>query len=342
MSKKIATVSTVFAACDRLEAGKGRWNRDDVRSEIGGGGYVVIDPLIRAWRELKPLREASPTTPAELLHQVAVSLEAHIADFNGAAEARLRESQQVFDATVEELSAKLVERDAELMDKAEALQAADTATLELSDALESARQDLQAACLENARLTTEADGLRGQVARLENEHQQAVQALQSENKTLTKQHAEGLSRLADEHTCALAHQRTELAESAEQAENRLMMLLDQARQEAKAAALKLSDDLAAMTQQAQSGRETIAVLETRSKELDRQKRALESELSKEETSRSEVQIALEAERARSESIAREFDAYKKEHNMSNDLGALQTAVTALQAQLQNRDAQSEG
>ena len=67
MAHKIATASTVFAACDRLNAANERWNREDVRNDVGGGGYVVIDPLIRAWRELKPLREAAPTTPAELL-----------------------------------------------------------------------------------------------------------------------------------------------------------------------------------------------------------------------------------------------------------------------------------
>ena len=44
MAQKIATVSTVFAACDRLEAANQRWNREDVRNEVGGGGYVVIDP----------------------------------------------------------------------------------------------------------------------------------------------------------------------------------------------------------------------------------------------------------------------------------------------------------
>ena len=58
MAQKLATVSTVFAACDRLDAANERWNREDVRSEVGGGGYVVIDPLIRAWRSLKPLRAA--------------------------------------------------------------------------------------------------------------------------------------------------------------------------------------------------------------------------------------------------------------------------------------------
>ena len=74
MSKKIATVSTVFDTCDKLDAANAQWNREDVRAEVGGGGYVVIDPLIRAWRKLKPLRKLAPTTPTDLLHRVAESL----------------------------------------------------------------------------------------------------------------------------------------------------------------------------------------------------------------------------------------------------------------------------
>lgn len=100
MAQKIATVSAVFAACDRLDAANERWNREDVRNEVGGGGYVVIDPLIRAWRSLKPLREVAPSTPTELLHQVAATIESHISAFTGEVETRLAENQQVFEATV--------------------------------------------------------------------------------------------------------------------------------------------------------------------------------------------------------------------------------------------------
>ena len=42
MPRTIATASNVFAACDRLEAANERWNREDVRSEVGGGGWGVI------------------------------------------------------------------------------------------------------------------------------------------------------------------------------------------------------------------------------------------------------------------------------------------------------------
>ena len=122
MAQKIATVSTVFAACDRLNAANARWNREDVRSEVGGGGYVVIDPLIKAWRELKPLREAAPTTPAELLHQIATSVESHITSYISESESRLIESQQVFDTTTSELSERLEALENELQEKGASLQ----------------------------------------------------------------------------------------------------------------------------------------------------------------------------------------------------------------------------
>ena len=38
MPRTFATPANVFAACDRLEATNERWNREDVRSEVGGGG----------------------------------------------------------------------------------------------------------------------------------------------------------------------------------------------------------------------------------------------------------------------------------------------------------------
>lgn len=342
MSKKIATVSTVFAACERLESTKERWNRDDVRAEIGGGGYVVIDPLIQAWRAIKPLRTVAPNTPAELLHQVATSLEGHIIDFTDAAEARLAESQQVFAATVEGLSEKLTELTSELTEKQSALQVADTANAALTDALEVAEQDLNTAGLENARLTAEVDSLSGQVARLTKEHQKTVQALHAESKARVSRQAKERSRLADEHAGALAAQRKALAASAEQAENRLMMLLDQARQEAKLTAAALSDDLAAMTQQAQSGRETVAALETTVKSLTRQNDDLESRLAREAKNQSDLVTTLEQERASAHSLAREFHAYKKEHSMSGELGALQEAVLALQTQLRDRSPKTDG
>ncbi len=96
----------------------------------------MIDPLIRAWRELKPLREAAPTTPAELLHQMATTLESHITDFIGESESRQLESQQVFDATVSELSERLAALESELKEKEASLQAMAADRSSLAEQLE--------------------------------------------------------------------------------------------------------------------------------------------------------------------------------------------------------------
>ena len=200
MAQKIATVSTVFAACDRLEAANQRWNREDVRNEVGGGGYVVIDPLIRAWRGLKSLREVAPSTPTELLHQVAVTIETHISDFTGEVETQLSESRQVFEATVSDLSEKLAGLEAELAEAKESLQDAETSNALVAEQLEEKKWKLNKAETANDQLVAKNDELSGQVARMEKEHQVQVQTLQAENKELLKQHAKERARISDEHT----------------------------------------------------------------------------------------------------------------------------------------------
>lgn len=336
MAQKLATVSTVFAACDRLDAANERWNREDVRNEVGGGGYVVIDPLIRAWRSLKPLREVAPSTPSELLHQVAASLETHIAEFVGDAENRLTEGQKVFDATVSELSEKLASLEADLEVKEESLKATEALNASLTEQLDQAKGNLEAAKVENARLVAENDGLIGQVSRMEKEHKATVQSMQTEHKELLKQQGEERARSAEEHASALAAQRKELAEEAEQTENRLMILLDQERLEAKTHSKKLASDLEKINQKSQSAREAVVVLESTVKELTRQNDKLESDLAAQLEVSSELQAGLEDQKAQAASIEREFSAYRGEHKLSGELGALQDAVAVLQYQLREK------
>ena len=81
MAKKIATAEAVFRACEELDAAGNPWNRDDVRYRVGGGGFNVIDPLIQAWRRLKPVKAIAPSAPTELLHLIATSVEQHFTDY---------------------------------------------------------------------------------------------------------------------------------------------------------------------------------------------------------------------------------------------------------------------
>jgi len=336
MALKIATVSTVFEACDRLEAANGRWNREDVRNEVGGGGYVVIDPLIRAWRELKPLREAAPTTPAELLHQMATTLESHITDFIGESESRQLESQQVFDATVSELSERLAALESELKEKEASLQAMAADRSRLAEQLEDRQQSLSEVNAAHTQLMTENDGYRGQIARMESEYKETLAKLDADANALVKEQTRERVRASDEYSAALAGQRKEMAEAAEQTENRLMVLLDQERRAAKESTAKLTDQLAAMSNKSQSHREKVIELEATIRELKGQNGKLGSDLAEKIAKCSELAIALDAQKSRASSIQGQFEAYKKEHKISGNLGALQTAVAAMQQQLEER------
>tara|TARA_R110001592_G_scaffold240929_1_gene501181 strand:- start:13274 stop:14293 length:1020 start_codon:yes stop_codon:yes gene_type:complete len=336
MVQKIATVSTVFAACDRLDVANERWNRDDVRAEVGGGGFVVIDPLIKAWRALKPLREAAPTTPAELLHRVAASLEAHIAGFRGDFEARLSDSQQVFDTTVSALSERLAAMESEREEKAADLKAMAAELSSVTTQLEATRQSLSDCTSTNAQLVSENDGFRGQITRLVSEHKETLQRLQADAKDQAQENTRERKRLSDEHAIALSRQRKELTEAAEHTENRLMVLLDKERQAAKEASAQLTRQLTDTSEKAQTHREKTIELEATIRQLTAQNSTLVSELAQQTRQCADVSTALKDTEARVSSIQREFHAYREEHKISGDLGALQTAVAALQAKLELR------
>ena len=336
MAQKIATVSTVFAACDRLNAANERWNREDVRNAVGGGGYVVIDPLIRAWRELKPLREAAPTTPAELLHQVAGTLEAHITGFIGETESRQAESQQVFDRTVTALSEQLATLERSLQEKDASLEAMTADRASLVTQFEENQQALSEEKTINDRLITENDGLRGQVVRLESEHKEAIETLTDDAKEQAQAHTGERAKTSKEHAAALANQRKEMVEASEQTENRLMVLLDQERQASKDSTAKLSGQLKEMSKKTQSSREKVIKLEATIRHLRDSNGKLESDLAGEAAKYSDLSANLEEQKARTSSIQREFNAYKGEHKISGDLGALRAAVADLEAKLEQR------
>ena len=337
MAQKIATVSTVFAACDRLDAANERWNREDVRNEVGGGGYVVIDPLIKAWRELKPLREAAPSTPAELLHQVAASLESHITGFTGDTESRLTDSQQVFDATVSGLSEQLAELEGELKEKEATILALTTEQSNLADQLEASQESLNDAKTVNVQLMTENDGYRGQIARLESEHKKAILSLTADMKEQVQEAAGERKRLSAEHTSELTNQRKELTEAAEQSENRLMVLLDQERMTAKETATDLTDKLGTSNDKGQEYREQVIERDAAIRQLADQNTVLTEQATKEESEKEKLAATLEEEIVQGKSLRKEFEAYKDEHKISGDLAALQEAVAAMQATLGERD-----
>ena len=334
MAQKIATVSTVFAACDRLDAANERWNRDDVRHEVGGGGFVVIDPLIKAWRELKPLREAAPSTPAELLHQVAASLESHITGFIGETETRLTESQQVFDKTVSELSERLAVLESGLMEKEASLVALTAEESELTEQLEASQKSLNGANKEKAQLIAENDGYRGQIARMESEHKEASRSLAADMKEQAQEAARERKRLSDEHSSELTKQRKELVEIAEQSENRLMVLLDQERLAAKEEVTVLTAKLGVSNDKTQEYREQVIERDAVIRQLNDQSTALNEQIIGKDTESAKLKVNLEEGKAQRKALQREFEAYKDEHRLSGELEALQAAIAQMQTQLE--------
>tara|TARA_R100001480_G_scaffold136521_1_gene133631 strand:- start:4876 stop:5886 length:1011 start_codon:yes stop_codon:yes gene_type:complete len=333
MARKIATASTVFAACDRLDAANERWNREDVRNEVGGGGYAVIDPLIQAWRGLKPLREAAPSTPVELLHQVATTLETHIVDFMGEVDSRNLEAQKVFEATVSELSERLANLESELNEKEVNLQAVTADRASLVEQLEDSQHSLNEVKVAHSKLVTENDGYRGQITRLESEHKETMNKLNADAKEAAKANTTERSRVAKEHAAALKAQRKEMAEAAEQTENRLMMLLDQERQSAKESNAQTILQLSQVTEKAQVHREKCIKLETSIRELKEQNSKLDTSLVESVAHCSQLSASLAAQKTHSLTVQSEFEAYKKQYKMSGDLETLRSAVAAMQAQL---------
>lgn len=105
---------------------------------------------------------------------------------------------------------------------------------------------------------------------------------------------------------------------------------------------KLAGDLEKMAQKSQSGREAVVALESTVKELTRQNDKLESDLAAQLDVSSGLQASLEDQKAQAASIEREFSAYKEEHKLSGDLGALQDAVAVLQDQLREKKVKKKG
>lgn len=241
MSLKKATPKAVFVACEQLERLDRPWNRDDVRLNIGGGSFSVIDPLIQAWRKLQPIREVAPSVPTELLIQVASMLEQQVSGY--IAEIELRDQER---------EAALLELNEAVTENLQQIESQLTDQLELS---QQANHELEA---ELARLTEELDNRGQQVLAMELKLQVSEQSATSLNQRLKEQqafyesslkqqkesqqeistradelHQQNVNQIKLEAQQQLAQQKSELTEASQIAENRLMRLLDQGRNELK-------------------------------------------------------------------------------------------------------------
>jgi chromosome segregation ATPase len=87
-----------------------------------------------------------------------------------------------------------------------------------------------------------------------------------------------------------------------------MVLLDQRRQPAKESTAQLTEQLAEMSDKAQSHREKAIELEATIRELKGQNGKLESDLAKIIAQCSELSTAVQAQKTRASSIQSEFEA----------------------------------
>lgn len=343
MSQKKATPKAVFDACEQLTASveEGEtWNRDDVRLLVGGGSYAVIDPLIKAWRKLQPVREVAPSLPSELLIQVAQLLEQQVAGFIEQVEQQDNERELIFSSANEELAANFVKLEQELGSQ-----------LELS---QQANHDLEAECdrLKSELIVSQQDN-HAQAVRLEileSDLQQARQQLESESKRnaelikrgaeereslelrLAEQYGQDKEQLKLDYQQQLLQQKQNLTSASQSAENHLMRLLDQSRSELKQANLAAEDKTTLLMEQL-SDKEGL-LLEQRLKI-----NALESKLYETAELSEKRELDLVADLSRAENKLKEmrlqvqsFQA-QSEADGNAQLEAIKESILSLQVQV---------
>lgn len=332
MTQKKATPKAVFEACQQLsislEEGES-WNRDDVRLLVGGGSFAVIDPLIKAWRKLQPMREVAPSLPSELLLQVATLLEQQVEGYISEVQQRDEKRESLFNQAGMELAENLRQLEERL-------------TSELEEA-KFANHDLESEC---SRLESELIGSQQEsysqalkLEMMEKELDQAGLALKAEkerhdrNLLQSQKEAEALRlRMAEQNTQEtnslkldyqqqLASQKKQLVDAAELAENRLMRLLDQSRLEMKESQGDFEVKLAGFNQKNQEDQSIIG------------QKKLEMKVLVTEVEQRSEQISL---------LAKENDMLKDRlsqqqseiiHEDASDLKAIKDSIALLQKQL---------
>jgi hypothetical protein len=263
MSLKKATPKAVFDACEQLELLDRSWNRDDVRLNIGGGSFSVIDPLIQAWRKLQPIRQVAPTVPTDLLIQVATLLELQISDYVSEVELRDQEREATLLALNEAVSENLQHLESELTEQ---LAISQQANHELE--AECSRVEYELADKAQSLVTAEFkfqvseetavslnQRLKEQQAFYESSLQVQRQSQQDESARALELHQQHVNQMKIETQQQLAQQKIELIDASQLSENRLMRLLDQGRNELKELQLSYSEKLDALTREQQADKQ---------------------------------------------------------------------------------------
>ena len=235
MSKKVASPSAVFAACEALDEQKASWNRDDVRHHIGGGSFTVIDPLIQAWRKLKPIKAIAPTTPTQLLHDIAQSLEAHLATYTQDIQKRDAQRAQTFDTASQTLNERIVDLESQLSEQIHRHHVLANEETELTKEKERLNQVVNKQEHQLAQKQIAIDELNGAHLRVEKALSEAKENYANELRLLENKHKNHIEQLKLDYQQQLKQQKEDLMFSNEKSEDRLMKIIDQERTEAKLA-----------------------------------------------------------------------------------------------------------
>jgi hypothetical protein len=263
MSLKKATPKAVFDACEQLALLDQPWNRDDVRLNIGGGSFSVIDPLIQAWRKLQPVREVAPSVPTDLLIQVATMLEQKITDYIGEVELRDQEREATLLILNETVAENLQQLESELTEQLTFSQQANHhLEAECSRLEHELGEKAQALLAVEFKLQVSDEAAASLSARLKEQQtfyesslQQQKQSQQDENNRTLELHQQHVNQLKIESQQQLSQQKTELVDAAQLSENRLMRLLDQGRNELKELQVSSGEKLDALSRELQTDKQ---------------------------------------------------------------------------------------
>ncbi len=325
MSTKIATVSAVFAACEDLDKLQKPWNRDDVRSMIGGGGYNVIDPLIKAWRKLGPIKEVAPNTPTDLLLLVAEAIERNVGKFLSEVDSRQSEKKIIFDEAVNEISAKLsaIEQQLESSEsRNEKLLGKNDEQAREIERLKLAIQQQSGHC---ETLATENDKLNGAVLRLNAKLKSDGEAFEKEISSKAERHKEQTENLLKMNKVEKDNLKTELVEQNVLAENRLMCLLDQSRTDAKTQQKDASKKVEAARIRAEEAGEKVAAMLSENTRL-------QSELSAQQQENRRILESITKKSARYTKLEEEYIAFKAD-NENSKFEELKASILAIEEKI---------
>lgn len=340
MSAKKATPKAVFDACEQLELLEQPWNRDDVRTLVGGGSFSVIDPLIQAWRKLQPVREVAPTVPTDLLIQMATMLEQQVSSYIEDVESRDQQREEALLALNETASKNFAEIEAELEAN---LDVAEQSNHQLEAELARLDSDLRSKDQQINTLELELKVSKESNSALSNRQQEQKafyettltqqkaefkQSMLDETSRAAQAHQQQMSELKLENQQQLARQKSELLEAAEVAENRLMRLLDESRSELKELARDSAAKIDSLSHDLQTERQLV-----NSQRLEI--KSLEGSLVQYQKNAEEVQERLNQE---NELLKKKLLDLKNEGSVreQNDLQQLKESIRLLQEQVQRK------